>query len=275
MITTQQQMKMKERSKQAISLAMESKWEEAASVNREILADAPDNVEALNRLGKALSELGRYGEARDAFNQVLRIQPSNTIAKKNAERLNAVRDTEPRGSRQGVPSHFFIEETGKTGVTSLVDPAAKAVIAKLVAGEPVTLEAKEHQLIARNSGRDYLGIVEPKLGLRLLRLIRGGNRYEAAIAGISDQGIRLIIKESYQHPSQIGRPSFPPKGHDGFRPYVWDGARLGKTDAEEATAEEAEEWLEERGSDLEDVAEFKHTRGRGHKRPEMEEEEEF
>ena len=265
--------KIRERTKQAISLAMESKWQEAAAVNREILAEVPENVEAHNRLGKALSELGRYSEAREAFQQVLRLQPSNTIAKKNLERIQALQDTTPRASGQGVPPHFFIEETGKTGMTALIDPAPKEVIAKTVAGETVHLDQQEHKLLVRNTSGEYLGTVEPKLGLRLLRLIRGGNRYEAAVAGINEQGVRLIIKEVYQHPSQSGRLSFPARGQDGFRPYIWEGARL--EGEEETTADEAEEWLEERGSDLEDVPEYKQLRGRSRRRPEFEEEEEF
>lgn len=269
------QVKIRERSKQAISLAMESKWEEAAAVNREILEELPENTEALNRLGKALSELGRYSEARQALEQVLRLQPSNTIAKKNIERIRGLRDTAPRAHAPGVPPHFFIEETGKTGVTSLIDLAPKETVAKKVAGETITLDPQEHKLLVRDVAREYVGTVEPKLGLRLLRLIRGGNRYDAAIAAINDQGIRIIIKETYQHPTQVGRMSFPARGQDSLRASILEGSRYGLDEEEESTADEAEEWLEERGSDLEDVPEYKQLRGRSRRRSEFEEEEEF
>ena len=42
----------------AIALAMASRWEEAAKVNRELLELVPDDVDAQNRIGKALTELG-------------------------------------------------------------------------------------------------------------------------------------------------------------------------------------------------------------------------
>ena len=43
------------KSEQAISLAMKNRWEEAAQVNREILEIFPNEVDAFNRLGKALT----------------------------------------------------------------------------------------------------------------------------------------------------------------------------------------------------------------------------
>lgn len=260
----------REKARLAINLAMESRWEEAVAANREILAESSDDVEALNRLGKALSELGRYTDARQAFQRVLAVQPSNGIAKKNLERVTALQRTPQRTARAGVSPSFFIEETGKTGVISLVDQARREVVAKLTAGETVTLEPNEHKLLVKNSQGEYLGTVEPKLGLRLIRLIRSGNRYEAAIASIGEKGVRVIIRETFQHPSNIGRLSFPAKGVDDFRPYVWEGAlRYGEEDEDEG-----EEWgEEERDSAGDALAEYAGLRrGRRH---EAEEEEEF
>ena len=49
-----------------------------------------------------------------------------------------------------------------------------------------------------------MGSVEPKLTARLLRLVRGGNQYEAAVTSASAQELSLIIRETYKHPSQAG-----------------------------------------------------------------------
>ena len=75
------------KSEQAISLAMKNRWDEAAQVNREILDLFPNEVDAFNRLGKALTELGRYAEARDAYAQAVKLDPLNGIAAKNLQRL--------------------------------------------------------------------------------------------------------------------------------------------------------------------------------------------
>ena len=48
-----------QRTQHAIQLAMQGQWQEAAAVNRAIIAVFPNDVDAYNRLGKALTELGR------------------------------------------------------------------------------------------------------------------------------------------------------------------------------------------------------------------------
>ena len=67
----------KDLAKKAVALAMRSLWEEAVGVNRSIVADFPDDLEAYNRLGKALSELGRNHEALEAFHHAQEISPNN------------------------------------------------------------------------------------------------------------------------------------------------------------------------------------------------------
>ena len=263
----------RDRAKQAVNLAMESRWEEATSVNKGILELFPDDVEALNRLGKALSELGRYSKARQAFQRVVELSPGNSIARKNLSRIALLReDSQPAPSRQGVPPHFFIEETGKTRVISLVDQAPKEVLAKIAAGEPVYLEPREHKLLAKNSLGEELGTVEPKLGLRLLRLMRGGNRYEAATTSLNDKEIQVIIKEIYQHPAQMGRPSFLPRGHDDFRSAAWEGAFHYSADEDEQPAgDQADDWGDEGESDLDDPALPKRTSSRARRQLSAEE----
>ncbi len=77
----------------AIALARESRWEEAAEKNRELLAIYPDDVSGYNRLGKALSELGRYAEARAAYTSALEIDPSNNIAQARISSASSRRRT--------------------------------------------------------------------------------------------------------------------------------------------------------------------------------------
>ena len=82
----------RDKSNQAISLATQGNWDEAAAVNQELLDVIPDDVEALNRLGKALSETGRYADACKALKRALEISPSNSIARRNLDRLAGLKD---------------------------------------------------------------------------------------------------------------------------------------------------------------------------------------
>src|SRR5437870_4084414 len=80
----------------AIALALESKWEEAAALNRAILATVPNDVDSWNRLGKSLIELGRFRDARDAYQRSIELDPVNTIAKRNLDRLSNVKEDDER-----------------------------------------------------------------------------------------------------------------------------------------------------------------------------------
>ena len=85
--------------KEAIDLALKGEWQRATEVNQAILALHPDDVEAMNRLGKAFMELGEYDRAREVLTQVVEKAPYNTIARKNLARLDQM-ETIPAAGRQ-------------------------------------------------------------------------------------------------------------------------------------------------------------------------------
>ncbi len=163
------------KSAKAVALALEGKWEEAAAVNRELLELFPEDVETLNRLGKAYLEMGRYSMARGAFGAALAVAPHNSIAKKNLHRLESLPyDTEDEASPAPSPArvlpNLFIEDSGKSGVTVLHKPAPASALAKVAPGDSVDLQADERRLAVYTPQGQLLGEVEPKLANRLLRL---------------------------------------------------------------------------------------------------------
>ncbi|MFA5055507.1 MAG: tetratricopeptide repeat protein [Dehalococcoidia bacterium] len=212
----------RERTQEAITFAMEGRWDEAIAANESIIEAAPNDINALNRLGKALTEKGRYKEAIEAYNRTLGIDAKNIIARKNLRRLSLLKEKQPAPSEdrpKAVP-RTFIEETGKAGVARLDQPAPREILVKMSAGDIVQLKLKKQRLVVENEAGEYLGQVEARINTRLSKLMKGGNKYSAAIASISDSAVKIIITETYQHPKQLGRPSFPAKLSDGFRSYV-------------------------------------------------------
>lgn len=220
---TEEQTRIKrEKAKQAVALAMEGCWQEALEANKAILSICPQDVEALNRLGKALSELGRHSEAREAFQTALNACPTNAIARKNLERLSYLKDDSagPRHRERVVPQ-LFIEDSGKSTVTSLTKVAPSHMLAKVAAADPVTLKLHDRTVIVETLGEERLGEIEPRLTLRLTRLINGGNRYTAAVKSVGENAATIIIREAYQAPALAGVVSFPCKsnGSQRFLPY--------------------------------------------------------
>ena len=202
----------RDKAKEAIALALASRWEEAAALNKEIVRDFPRDVEAFNRLGKALSELGQYREAREAFRQTLEISPANSIARKNLQRMAQFTE-DASAPKQGskVTPQLFIEERGKSATVSLTRVPTDGVHLRMSPGDVVELKISDDGLIVANPEGHYLGAIEPKLGQRLANLIQGGNRYAAAVTSVQEHGLVIMIKETYQHPSQHGTVSFPNK----------------------------------------------------------------
>jgi len=205
---------------QAITLAMQGRWEKAARLNRTLLEHFPSDVDAYNRLGKALTELGEYAQAREAYTQALQLNAHNRIASRNLQRLSCLEKSllSPRGDQRRFAPHLFIQDSGKTAVASLQQLAPKELLARIATGDEVYLQINGRRLVVQDKWDSYIGTIAPRYELRLIKLIEGGNRYSAAVGSVGEDRVKIIIRETYQHPSQKERPSFPPEGAEGSQP---------------------------------------------------------
>ncbi len=244
------------KSDQAIQFAVESKWQEAIEANAAVLELFPTDVDAQNRTGKALMELGRYKNARRAYNKSLKADPNNAIARKNLARLKHLEDVGEEVERaEKLELDLFIAETGKTGYSILTQPAEREILARLTAGDKVEFRVTGGQVAVHHPDGQYLGMIEPKIGLRLATLIDGGNKYIAAVQSASDEGTQIVIRETHQDPKQEGKLSFPAKGGGAeIRAYTKDSLvrqdMAGEDiDGDDDDHEEDDEWPKKRASD--------------------------
>jgi hypothetical protein len=249
----------------AVQLANESRWEEAVEANRNLIESVPASPDAYNRLGRALMELGRFEEAREAYAKALEVAPSNTIAKKNLERL-AILISPPKTAKPAKPSKtekpakgakgakkpaepapvvhqavspdHFVKEVGKSAVVTLYRVAPREVLARMTAGDKLTLRVKGQHLQVENNGGEVLGWVEPRYEARLIKFIKGGNQYSAAMVSPNGEGTRVIINETRQDPSLFGKLSFPVARSTELR--HGKDSLLRKSTGEEDYLEEAE-----------------------------------
>ncbi len=223
-------------------MAMKNRWDEAAQVNREILGLFPNDVDAYNRLGKALMELGKYAEARDAYTRAVKIDPANGIAAKNLQRLAKVADgTAAAPSPTSLDPRLFIEESGKTAVTQLTDVKRGEAVTKLTAGDQLQLEVRGNQIIVTDHGGNQVGRIEPKLEQDLLRLFGLGNKYAAFVTSATEHTVNIIVRETSRSAQMGNRPSFRPSAPAEVRPYAREGLLRYEIEEEE----EEEELLEE------------------------------
>jgi hypothetical protein len=223
-ITEEKDRLRRQMSQEAINLAMQGRWKEAIAVNLNIIESMPTEVDAYNRLGKAYTELGEIEQAKEAYKKALDLSPKNIIALKNLNRLAQLRKPviTVQEERPKAAPHIFIGDVGKAGVVYLQQLASSEVLARMTAGDQVYLKPQGHQLAVENEQGEYLGIVEPPHGFRLAKLLEGGNKYTAAIVSIDDDRLKVIIRETFQNPSQATKLSFPARTFEGFQPHVKD-----------------------------------------------------
>jgi tetratricopeptide (TPR) repeat protein len=235
---------------QAISQATRGQWEEAVESNRQLLELGPD-TDAYNRLGKALAELGRHAEALEAYQQALARDATNRIAERNVARLEVLLGGEKgdrdNGKKGKASAASFIEEMGKTGHARLINLAPARQLAPLSPGDAVDLVLDGEMLVAM-AGDVAVGQLEPRVGSRLAKLMKGGNRYEAAITVLDRDESRIIIREVFAHADNFGKVSFPGSatGRTGdVRPYMKGSALRYDDDEESEEQDEEQEEVEE------------------------------
>jgi Tetratricopeptide repeat len=229
----------------AIAQASSAKWDEAADTNRRILELGPD-AEAENRLAKALWEQGELGAAREHYQTALALDPTNRIAERNIDRLKVLlvaagESTVPAAESSKAPVSIFVEETGKTGFAFLTDLASPRQLAQVNPGDSVDLLPESNRLIAISNGR-RIGVVEPRVAARLLKLIADGNKYAAGVTSLGDKDVRIIIREVFQDPRNYGKVSFPTAAKStDLRPYTKGTLIREEMDLEEDLEEDEED----------------------------------
>ena len=223
-LSTRGSLKLKrDLSQEAVNLAVKGEWERATEVNIAILESFPTDVEAMNRLVKALIEIGSYVDAEATLNQVREIAPYNNIAKKNRARLDqltanpdlAKSETSKQARKAAGTSQTFIEESGKSATTvlrnstSLRNSNGRKTTVHLAPSDPVVLSREKNTVMVKTLDGQLLGQLEPKMGNRLARLMDGGNKYSAVVVSVNDDGVSIMVRETFKHPSLQNMCSFP------------------------------------------------------------------
>ena len=239
---------------QAIGQAAAGQWSEAAETNMKLLELGAD-AEAENRLAKSYWEQGELGSAREHYQAALALDPTNRTAERNIDRLRTLivaagEKTVPAKSSSKAPVRIFVEETGKTGFAHLMDLPDPRKLAQVNPGDTVELTPEGNRLIATSNGM-RIGVVEPRVAARLLKLLADGNKYLAGVTSLGAVDVRIIIREIYQDPRNYGKVSFPTAAKStDLRPYTKGTLLREEEDLEEDLEDDVED---EEISDLDRV----------------------
>lgn len=205
---------------QAIKAAMSCNWEEAIDLNQQLISLDPKNIDALNRLGRANFEIGNLLKSKKSFESALEIDPYNQIAAKFIKRIEIcrkkggkkhstlIRNNQSNTQLTSISGDLFIEEPGKTKLIGLLKVAEPQKLSLLSPGMAVQLIQKNRGISVTDYNGDYLGVLPDDLSSHLLRLIKGGNKYQACIKNLKNNTLSILIRETFCSARFKNQPSF-------------------------------------------------------------------
>lgn len=196
---------------QAIDAALDSKWEEALRINKKIIKLDPQNIDALNRLAKANMELGKSNLAKKFYSEVVKIDPYNPIALKNLKIMKSFKSNGQNivsNCHSRLSPSLFLQEPGKTKMVNLLKVAEPQKLSQVFCGMKVEMEVKNRKITIADVNGNYLGVLPDDISHHLLRLYKGGNKYDLFVKSIRVNSLSVIIKEIFRSKKFKNQPSF-------------------------------------------------------------------
>lgn len=198
----------------AIDAALCCNWQQALLLNKQLIKLDPDNIDCLNRLAKAYLELGKFQQAKKICQDVLKLDAYNSIAQKNLQKLTTIKKGVSKlinnGASGDIPTvspALFLEEPGRTKLVPLIKVAEPHKLLSLSCGAEVILTAKNRGITV-TFGNLYLGALPDDTAFHLLKLLKGGNRYQAFIKSTRANGITILIRETFRSKKFKNQASF-------------------------------------------------------------------
>lgn len=187
---------------QAVRAALRGDWESAVELNLEVLQDSPLNIAALNRLGRAYTELGQKEAAKHAYEQVLKIDKYNSIASKN---LKLLPHQKLNVANLVLSEEDFIELPGLTKSSLLIKVASRDVLLSLVCKQKLSLVPRTKLISVATEDKVSIGWLPDDLSHKLTGLLKNGYVYSTCLKSASDNTATIFIRE-------IKRPKRPSAG---------------------------------------------------------------
>lgn len=210
--------------KLAIDAALNCHWQQALDYNLQINTTEPQNTECLNRIAKAYFELGEFNQAKKYYQDVLQIDPYNTIAEKNLKRVSTIKKNGEGMLNTGSIIHpsMFIEEPGITKSVTLVKAAEPQKLLTLSPGQIVLITPKKNGIVINDQRNQYLGALPDDIAHHLLRLLEGGNEYQAMIKHVKSNSLTVLIRETLRSKKFKNQASFL----DESRPFSYSSDNI-------------------------------------------------
>ncbi|MFA5136467.1 MAG: tetratricopeptide repeat protein [Patescibacteria group bacterium] len=227
---------------QAIDAAMNLQWKQAIDLNNQIIKLDAKNESANLRLGFVYLQQKDIVKAKKYYSKALKLQPRNSVAISNLERIKVLEKAKMRKPGDAIISFdpdLFLEMAGKTKVVGLTNLGQKDILARLTIGEPVELKVKKRRVEVRTVNGDYIGTLPDDLSKRLMFFIKAKSIYVTYIKESTLTRVIVFIKEEKKGKAVYHQISFPQNIQKKL-----DDTILPTDDKEEIESEEQEEHMD-------------------------------
>lgn len=199
---------------QAIDAALNSSWDMALKINKQIIKKDPQNVDALNRQARVYMELGKSSLAKKYYCEALKFDPYNPIALKNLKIIKSFKSNN-KGNQtiltHGAPklsASLFLQEPGKTKIVSLLKVAEPQKLSMIYCGMQLDMVIKNRGITVVDLNGNYLGVLPDDTSHLIIRLLKGGNKFGIFVKSIKVNALSVLIKEIYRSKRFKNQPSF-------------------------------------------------------------------
>lgn len=214
------------RNKTAIDAALSNNWAEAVAINSALSEEYPDDTNVLNRLAHAYTELGQVNKAGSIYKKILEIDPYNSIANRNLDRLSTLRgsDLKLKENRAVFDLDAFIEEPGKTKTIPVEDLAMPKVLITLRTGDTLNLKPNKKGVTVLSDDNQRLGKLNDHWGEVISQALHLGSEFGVIVKSVKvgksphESSFSIFVRE-LKRSKKLAHPTFPIED-DNFTPFV-------------------------------------------------------
>lgn len=196
---------------QAIDAAINLQWDQALSLNNQIIKLDVRNECAYLRVGFIYLQLKDVVKAKKYYSKALKLQPRSSVAIQNLERIKVLEKTKPHkgiDNQISFDPDLFMEAAGKTKMVTLSNLGQKDILARLTIGQLVSLKVKKRRVEVRTTSDDYIGTLPDDVSKRLIFFFKAKSTYLTYIKESTLTRVIVFIKEEKKGESVVNQISF-------------------------------------------------------------------
>jgi len=237
---------------QAINTALNGDWEKAIILNKKLIKENPNDVDALNRLAFALHVQGKIQAAKNTYQKVLKIDRLNSLALRNLKKISETKKTNKNLATNNFSiqtDNLFLEEPGKTKIIELVNIAQPHVINMLRTGQILTLSVKRLKIFLLAENKVFVGMLPDNISKRLIKFVKAGSQYCAYVKSANNRRLVVFIRETKRASRFKDQFSFL---SGGDKTLEFDSSSNLKTDKRKAQLDERQDEMNKKDYDASD-----------------------